>query len=113
MDEILALQAALSAAQEELQRQLRSERASLDRQRSEARRGAENARQAAHDEARRMQRQVEQSQAEAAGLSVGEWYKTPAAALHERASSSYANGWYQEWKAEGERAKASAPRVWY
>ena len=55
---------------------------------------------------------AEQAQAEAAGLSVGEWYKTPAAASHEKKRYNSLE-WYQEWQAELERSKARRPMVSY
>ena len=55
---------------------------------------------------------AEQAQAEAAGLSVGEWYKTPAAASHEKKRYNSLE-WYQEWRAELERSKAGRPMVSY
>ena len=57
---------------------------------------------------------AEKAQADAAGLSVDAWYKTPAAASHERGRKRYdSRKWYHAWKAEREAFKASLPRVCY
>ena len=57
---------------------------------------------------------AEQAQAEAAGLSLGAWYKTDDAAFHVMERKRYDSlDWYHAWKAEREAIKASRPMVSY
>ena len=49
---------------------------------------------------------AEKAQADAAGLLVDAWYKTRAAASHERERKRYDSlEWYHEWKAKRERSR--------